>query len=209
MNPQPQRSGTIPDAPVHIEAFAKFFKRYMSVSSVVTASLPIPLSALQLIPSYAQQTKFLATYTSLFCFLLLAFIFHLRHPLARGMFGHLAAKGARSNPVISVAPLALIVASLALVFAYHAVLEKSVRDAQDVMLQRGIPSHSMQEILANTDSLDIPKATTLIGLYLGMFMTAEAAFTLMALREYLQDLLGIREEMLIGGERAEAPPTRE
>jgi hypothetical protein len=209
MNPQPQRSAMAPDAPVHIEAFAKFFKRYMSVSSVVTASLPIPLSAMQLIPSYSQQTKFLATYTSLFCFLLLAFIFHLRHPLARGMFGDLAARGARSSTVITAAPLALIIASLALVFAYHAMLEHSVREAQELMLQRGVPIHSMQEILSNTDALDIPKATRLIGLYLGMFMTAEAAFTLMALREYLQDLLGIREELLIGREQSAVPHTRE
>lgn len=33
--------------------------------------------------------------------------------------------------------------------------------------------------------------------YLGIFMTAELAFLLMALREYLQDLLGLTDARLI------------
>lgn len=182
----------VPTEPKRIQAFARFFKSYMSVSSVVTASLPIPVTAMQLIPTYAAQTRFLSTYTSLFCFLLLAFLFYSRHALARAMFRK------RGSGLIAVAPLVLIVASLSVVFAYHATLDASVREAQAIYLQKGIGVYSTQAILAQTDPLEIPRATTLIGLHMAMFLAAECAFILMALREYLQDLLGLDEVQLIG-----------
>ena len=47
--------------------------------------------------------------------------------------------------------------------------------------------------------LDVARSTTLAALYIGMFLTAELAFILMALREYLQDLLKLSEERLILG----------
>jgi hypothetical protein len=181
-----------PIEPKRIQAFARFFKSYMSVSSVVTASLPIPVTAMQLIPTYAAQTRFLSTYTSLFCFLLLAFLFYSRHALARAMFRK------RGSGLIAVAPLLLIAASLTIVFAYHVVLDASVRDAQEIWLRKGAAVYSTQKILADTDPLEIPQATALIGLHMAMFLTAEAAFILMALREYLQDLLGLDEVQLIG-----------
>jgi hypothetical protein len=37
----------------------------------------------------------------------------------------------------------------------------------------------------------------LIALYVGFFIAAEAAFAIMALREYLQDLLGLLDMSLI------------
>ena len=60
-----ERSETEPHEPVRFAAFAQFFKAYMGTASVVTASLPIPLAAFHLIPTYAAQEKFLSTYTSL------------------------------------------------------------------------------------------------------------------------------------------------
>jgi len=71
-----------------VKTFATFFKSYMSVSSLVVASLPIPATSLHLIPTFGAQTKLLSVYTSLFCFLTLGFIFYSRHPLARLMFPH-------------------------------------------------------------------------------------------------------------------------
>jgi hypothetical protein len=48
-------------------------------------------------------------------------------------------------------------------------------------------------VLKETEIADIPDATALLALYLGVFLLAEAAFILMALREYLQDSLKIAE----------------
>ncbi len=79
-------SGTEPAEPVRFAAFARFFKAYMGTAAVVTASLPLPVAAFHLIPTYAAQEKFLSTYTSLFCFLLLAYLFYIRHWLGRLMF---------------------------------------------------------------------------------------------------------------------------
>lgn len=183
-----------------MEAFAKFFKQYMSVSSIVAASLPIPVAAAQLIPSYKAHQKFLATYASLFCFLSLAFIFYSRHHLARWMFGSPARRRGWPQLFFTALPLVFIGISLSSVFAYHAVLERSVLDVQGSMLNRGIPAHSMTKILADTDMLDIARSTALVGLYLAIFISAETAFILMALREYLQDILKFSEETLIYGE---------
>lgn len=184
--------------PLRIEGFAQFFKRYISVSSVVTASLPIPIAAAKLIPVYDVQQKFLGTYASLFCFLLLAFVFYIRHNIARWMFGRqLNAASSRIGGFVSVLPLILIIGSVCLAFEYHSQLEASIVEVQSSALLRGVTSYSATKILAETDMLDVARSTTLAALYIGMFLTAELAFILMALREYLQDLLHLTEESLI------------
>jgi hypothetical protein len=76
----------LPTEPERVIAFASFFKRYMSVSSVVTAALPIPITKLNLIPTFEAYRNVLSVYTSLFCFLILGFIFYVRHHLGRHMF---------------------------------------------------------------------------------------------------------------------------
>ena len=45
--------------------------------------------------------------------------------------------------------------------------------------------------------MDIPGAFGLVACYLGIFIAAEGAFVLMAIREYLQDLLRLSEDELI------------
>lgn len=75
-----------PKDPTRVKNFARFFKGYMNIWSIVTASLPIPLTAVGAIPTFKVQTWTLSTYSSLFCFLVLGFIFYSRHQLARFMF---------------------------------------------------------------------------------------------------------------------------
>ena len=76
----------LPTQPRRLISFANFFKSYMSVSALITACLPIPVTALNLIPTFKDQSGLLSVYTSLFCFLLLAFIFYIRHSLAHIFF---------------------------------------------------------------------------------------------------------------------------
>jgi hypothetical protein len=85
-NDHPASSLGGPSEPTRVKTFANFFKNYMSISAVVAAALPIPVTSFHLIPTYHAQTSLLATYTSLFCFLLLGLIFYSRHTLARVMF---------------------------------------------------------------------------------------------------------------------------
>jgi predicted transcriptional regulator with HTH domain len=47
----------------------------------------------------------------------------------------------------------------------------------------------------------------LMALYVGFFALAEAAFVLMATKEYLQDVLGLSDlEIIAGGTAAPSPP---
>jgi len=98
---------------------------------------------------------------------------------------------------VALLPLALILTAFALVLVYHATIESAVRLVQETQLLRGMPAGPTVEVLRDTDYLEIPHALRLAGTYLGFFLTAEAAFILMALREYLQDLLGLEERALI------------
>ncbi len=181
-----------PQTPVRLAAFAKFFKAYMGTASVVTASLPIPVAAFHLIPTYAAQEKFLSVYTSLFCFLMLAYLFYIRHWLGRLMFstspdGHVVLRS-----FLAFVPLLLILSSLGLVALYHYYLTQSLQ----VFTQQGVMNRTT-EILGKADYREIPYSLQLTACYLGMFLTAESAFILMALREYLQDVLHIADASLL------------
>jgi hypothetical protein len=179
-----------------IGAFATYFKGYMGASAIVVAALPIPVEEFRLIPAYASQRGLLAVYTSLFAFLLLAFLFYSRHRIAGSMFS-LGEPGVyRTKPLAAWLPLALVFCSMAMVFCYQSELSASVRDRRAVTGLVGI-AKATDDILGGTSALDVPRAAVLIVFYLGIFLFAEGAFILMALREYLQDLLNIPEHELM------------
>jgi hypothetical protein len=175
---------------LRIRAFANFFKSYMSVSTVVAAAIPIPIASWKLIPIYAQQKTFLTVYASLFCFLLLAFVFSIRHWLCPHMFGR-----TRWSVVIGTLPVLFIALTLGCILAYHATLLASFELWRD----RGVnaPANKLLEI---SDFKEIPYALILAATYLGIFIFAEAAFVLMAIREYLQDVLHLDEIKLLRGQ---------
>jgi len=104
---------------------------------------------------------------------------------------------------ISVIPLSLILLSLLCVFAYNATLTHSVRLYQQ--LTDATSRLSFGEVLQQADQTQVSDDSLLMLLYLGIFVTAEAAFVLMAIKEYLQDYLRLDDEKLISG-RAEVPP---
>jgi hypothetical protein len=188
-----------PSAVVHpnrIGGFARYLKRYMAASAIVTAALPVPAAAFRLIPAYDAQRGFLGVYTSLFSFLILAFLFYSRHAIARHMFVAVDSGSYRAHAVASWTPLGLIACALASVFAYHALLDASIGDRLAMFVPVNIPMTSAKA-LEDTAASEIPRATLLMVLYLAIFLFAEAAFVVMALREYLQDLLGISDEVLL------------
>jgi hypothetical protein len=285
-----------PITATRVRTFASFFKNYMSVSSVVVASLPIPVTSFNLIKTYSAQTKMLAVYTSLFCFLILGFVFFSRHRLGRVMFAGVlgdSAKEGIASILVGALPLLLIIGSIQMVFLYHSLLSESLiiakaralaavqggqlasaylydmgrapsryaeldiatqflsdrsilaasfgigplalRDiavsiaAREGQASRGDTarvSKSLTEHLTNVQSADfmyayvgdlkplridpaldaplesIPGSMWLVAYYIGIFAFAEAAFVLMALKEYLLDLLHLSDSFLITGEQA-------
>jgi hypothetical protein len=236
----------LPNNPERVRAFARFFKNYMSISSLVVASLPIPVTAMKLIPTYKGQTTILSVYTPLFCFLTLGFIFYIRHFLAKAMFPDVlesfvppeeppepdwesAGDADKRNYeravdryryelmknrlrkrriilrrfVVYALPFICIIASLLSVYAYHVQLGASaqeVRRTQQIKVQTDASekkSTNFKDILDSTEIDEIPNGTFLILLYVSIFVTAEAAFILMAIKEYIQDLMGYKERELI------------
>ncbi len=184
----PEHSHPAPPRPTRLAGFANFFKGYMSVSTVAAAAIPIPVASWKLIPMYAQQRGFLTVYASLFCFLLLAFVFSIRHRLARPMFFR-----GRMGAVVSALPAVFIVLTLACIVAYHALLQQSIGELREL----GFSTVPMKPLLDQTDGTQIPYAVELAACYLGIFIFAELAFVLMAMREYLQDLLHLDEVGLL------------
>lgn len=210
--------------PRRVREFANFFKRYMSISSVIAAALPIPVTAVGLIPTFSAQTSYLSTYTSMFCFLCLGFVFYSRHQLAPRMFPEFLERFGREGTApsyavrrstvvrvfefvrgafrtfgylvgrmfIPILPFLLILAALYCVLEYHGTLRESV-----MILHTG--SATVEEILKNTSMDEIPFSTSLELYYMGIFITAESAFILMAMKEYLQDLVGLTDFTILTG----------
>ncbi len=195
------------DGIARIRHFVGFFKAYMSVSSLITALLPIPITAFGVIETYKFQTKILATYTSLYCFLVLAFVFFSRHQLGRAMFRKLNSPRQRFwQKAVRLLPMLLIVGSLMFAFAYHEALRNSVSDKRTSV---GLPASEVSDevILERSFESKTPESTRLMIFYLGIFITAEGAFVLMAMREHLQDVLKLTEVELIKGCEPTTPNT--
>ena len=199
--------------PTRVREFAHFFKRYMSISAVVAAALPIPVTSFGLIPVYSSQKPYLSTYTSLFCFLTLGFLFFSRHRLAQKMFPILFGgeyKYSSSDreskfwsnltpaldrlwsifrsSFIPALPALLILLAFTFTLVYHYYLNESIG-----VVKSRFTSINTEELLSQAPVDQIPYATTLTLSYLAIFIMAEAAFILMAIKEYIQDLLGVTD----------------
>jgi len=202
------------DPPVdarRIKNFALFFKSYMSVSTIVAAALPIPITARGVIPLFESQKGSLATYTPLACFLILSYVFYMRHSIGSVLFIHRHDSGARSH-LLEMMPVILIFLCLAFIFSYHFALNASLQDLKHVfadeaakrvassdspedfnVLPDGTITFSGNWLLANVTYDKVTYGPILLLLYMGIFAAAEAAFVLMALREYLQEVIGLTD----------------
>jgi len=139
-----------------IQKFGRFFTGYMSTASLVTATLPIPVRSLHLIPAFASQEKFMNTYPSMSCFLVLAYVFYSRHTLERWMFArrgeHFAVRF-----WVSVLPVLFLCCSIGCAIAYHHELD----GALDALAAAGarVPS---SVLLSKIDDREIPGSGRLI-----------------------------------------------
>ena len=183
-----------PSKPDRVAGFTKYVKGMIRLWPAITAAAPIPVTVSGLLPVYAAQRKLLMGIAASFSFLLFLFIFYSRHELARWMF----AKGGVRNlkMVLWIMPLVFILLSAACLFGYMAQMNSSLNQ----FAERGVLDTS-EVILQNTDWAEIPGSTALAALYIGVFAFAQSAFILMAVREYMQDVLGLSEARLSGRRR--------
>jgi len=172
-------------------AFANVFKGYMGVMPIVTAALAPILTAVNVLPTYESQRKPLATMAAFLGFLLLAWLFYVRRTLALGSIR----KGYRI--FFNLCPLILVMGSVFCYVSYTNTLDDSISKAQGpkVTLKRA-------ELLgAWSQDNPVPDSVSLQMYYLGMFLLAESAFVMMAIREYANDVRKVTEYEWIFGEQ--------
>ena len=159
--------------PTREEGFFRYFKQYMALSSLAVAALPIPVAALKLIPVPDGQITVYCLYTSFFCFLLSSCIFYSRHQLANLFFGrHMFRErvfwGRRFKRLLLAAVPILLIASSFYLAMYYQGRELYKGSGESPLL-----------------------------FFVAMFLLAQAAISLMATREYLQDILGLEDRGII------------
>jgi len=174
--------------PQGFDGFARFYKKYLNVWSVAAAALPIPVTSLHVIPVYAAQRPFLTLYTSLFCFLLLGFAFYARHTIARALAPRRGVNGRFAHSALLALPGACIAATFGFILIYHWTLQLSLNDLRLLGVSATTPV-----MLDKADYMEIPRAIWLALSYLGLFVSAEAAFILMALKEYMVEARALSE----------------
>ena len=170
-----------------LKVFANVFKGYMGVMPLVTAALAPLLTAMGAIPIYEALRKPLATLSGILGFLLLGWVFYVRRTIALGSI----TRGPRA--IINLLPLVLVGASIYSYVNYTKVLDASIDEI--LKTESKEPIRSRSEVLKQGGSdASIPDNGYLQLLYLSIFLFAESAFLLMAIREYINDVRQISEK---------------
>jgi len=191
-----------------LRVFANAFKGYMGVMPVITAALAPLLTFLKAIPTYESQRTTLATLSGVLGFLLLAWLFYIRRTIALGSL----VRGFRF--LINTIPFLLIVGTVASFIGYFQVLGASASKALELAgkeqlkyVDKDKPSEfkTGSDVLKHWDDRPIPDSVLLELFYLAIFLSAECAFVLMALREYINDTRHVSElEWMFGKQDAKA-----
>jgi len=183
-------------APTRFLYFVRYFKSYVGAGALLSAALPIPVRYFHVIPMYAAQASFMTVYVTLFCFLLVSFIFYSRHSIARWMFRNLKSREAKHSLLIAWFPLVLALVSVVFLLVYHLTLQISTAKAMADFRLQGV-NLDFAGALKATSYDRIEYSILLMGSFLLTFVAAETAFALMAIREYLQDILGLDDSALL------------
>jgi hypothetical protein len=178
-----------------MQKFARFFRGYMGAAPMIAAALPIPVTAGKIIPTYQEHTLFLTAYCSMFCFLIVAFVFYRRHRLGAYLRPELWDKRSRivGRFMVSWLPFILILLTAASIIVYHYVLSISLEQ------QFSHDHTTLADMLAkgNIRVLLLKGQASFFASYFGIFVFSTLAFSLMAVREYMQTELGLTEVDLV------------
>ena len=181
------------------EAFTSPLRHYIGMWCLFVAALPVVATRFGLIPVYESQRRLLPAYASFFCVLTLAYVFSQRHRLARAMFAARllwadldAVHSKPSKPVSINGWLAgMILGAIACAAIYLWAFE-SGRTSPDFPT---LPPSSMNAVLLALS-------------YVMLFLLASAAFAVVAVREHMQQVLGLSDaEVITGSPRPPELPT--
>ena len=129
-----------------LPGYSRVLRTGLIACALVLALLPIPVTALGLLPAYRVQARFLVFYAPLVCLLLLAYLFYLRDTLARLMFASILRPLPDADPynrpglreiltrllrsvqtvVLALLPLLLLATSFYCIIRYTGLLTESV-----------------------------------------------------------------------------------
>ena len=165
-------------------------KHYTGLWCLAVAALPIVVTQFGLIPVYESQRSLLPAYASFFCLLALAFVFSQRHRMARAMFpprllwadNDGAPSKGRPRLSINAALAAMILGALVCTGVYLWAFE----------IGRGtstfprLPPNSANAVLLALS-------------FITLFLLASAAFAVVAVREHIQQVLGLSDAEVITG----------
>jgi hypothetical protein len=181
--------------PERMQKFARFFRGYMGAAPIIAAALPIPVTAGKIIPTYHEHTSSLTAYSSMFCFLTVAFVFYRRHRLGAYLLPELWEKRSRivGRFMVSWLPLVLVLFTAASIILYHAALYGSLAG------QTFPADYTLANMLekGNIRRWPFEFQAVLFASYFGIFVFSTLAFSLMAVREYMQSELGLTELDLV------------
>lgn len=166
--------------------FARHFQQYMGVQALVTAALPIPLSYWSVIPIFEAQRNSFTIYVPLFCFLLMAFVFYIRHPIGRALFGRgfLARK-----MMLYILPIVFMILAAGSVYLYYETVAYEV-----LRLQKQNDGLDFAQALQTTSLEKIGPRGQLFFYYLGIFTFSVLAFLLMSVKEFIIETLDKDEQ---------------
>ena len=171
-------------------------RNVIGIWSIIVAALPIAATEFGLIPIHDSQRRMLPASAAFFCLLGFAYVFSLRHGLARTMFGARLLWADGTSPLtgptqrasINYLLASLILASIGAAAIYLWAFETGRASPTFPALPRS--------------SAD---AVVLALSYTATFVLAEIAFAIMAVREYLQDVLALSDGEVITGVPVDEP----
>jgi hypothetical protein len=154
------------------------------------AAMPVVVTRFGLIPVYESQKNLLPAYASFFCVLALAYVFSQRHRLARAMFAarllwaDLDAVQSKASRRVSIngGLAGMILGAIGCAAIYLWAFE-SGRTSPDFPT---LPPSSMNAVLLALS-------------YITLFLLASAAFAVVAVREHMQQVLGLSDAEVITG----------
>ena len=178
-----------PQVPRH-EALTSSLRHYIGMWCLFVAALPVVVTRFGLIPVYESQKNLLPAYASFFCVLTLAYVFSQRHRLARAMFAARllwtdvdAVQSKAFKPLSINGGLAgMILGAIGCAAVYLWAFE-SGRTSPDFPT---LPPSSMNAVLLALS-------------YITLFLLASAAFAVVAVREHMQQVLGLSDAEVITG----------
>ena len=153
---------TAPRVSRQLPGYSRVLRTGLIACAVVLALLPIPVTALGLLPAYRVQARFLVFYAPVVCLLLLAYLFYLRDALARLMFAAILRPLPETDPysrpgvtevltrllrsvqtfVLALLPLLLLATSFYCVTRYTSLLTESVAIASISLSQQSGPQRA-------------------------------------------------------------------